>query len=119
MTEDKVELEEGEVVPFDGIVICTGASYSGGVWRDDEGADAKREAISRARSVLVVGGGATGCEAAGYLAEHQCPKGVRIGLCHRSDKLIPAFAGAHERVFPYLKKLGVEMHLNTAFNDET
>ena len=51
-------------------MLCTGAEYTGGVWRDNiDDARAKREAVRNAKSVLVIGGGATGCEAAGYLAE--------------------------------------------------
>jgi len=73
------------------------------VWRDDpQNATARRLAIKNAQSVLVIGGGATGVEAAGYLAEFQVPKGVKVGICHSGDKLLPTIQGAHNHVHPYL-----------------
>ena len=89
------------------MVLCTGAEYSGGVFRNDPNAHNKRLAISTAKSVLVLGGGATGVEAAGYLAEKQTPNGVKIGLLHNNDILLPRIKGAHAKIHPYLLKLGV------------
>ena len=91
--EQLIEIENEEGITseqkYDTLVICTGAEYSGGIWRgDDPEAVQKRDRINKAKSVLVVGGGMTGIEACGYLAEFQVPKGVMIGLCHRSGELL-------------------------------
>ena len=95
---------ELKTIFFNTLVLCTGAEYSGGVWRDDPWkGDERRKEIAAAKSVLVVGGGATGVEAAGYLAEFKCNKGVKIGLYHSSSTLVPQIEGAHAVVYPYLK----------------
>ena len=73
-------------------MICTGGSYVS-PWRDggesdnlssyeDRLAEIKktRATIAKAKSVLVIGGGATGVESAGYMAEKFGDK-KKIGIC--------------------------------------
>ena len=80
---------ETKIIFFDTLVLCTGAEYSG-LWRDDPRyGDERRKEIAASKSVLVIGGGVTGVEAVGYLAEFKCPKGANIGLCTRGNILIP------------------------------
>lgn len=55
-----------------------------------------REKIKEAKSILIVGGGATGVESAGYIAEKYPEK--RVGICQRGPKLIPAIQGGHEKI---------------------
>lgn len=117
MERNIIEVEkaggDSELIPFDTLILCTGAEYCGGVWRDDPVlASAKRQQFKNAESILVVGGGVTGIEAAGYL----CEQGKKVGLVHRGDTLLKTIKGAHAKVLPHLKKIGVKVMLNTPYN---
>jgi NADH dehydrogenase FAD-containing subunit len=85
------------------LVLCTGAHYNS-PWRDgekeqktyqerDDECKQVREQIKNAKSILIVGGGATGVESAGYIAEKYSDK--KIGICQRGDKLVASIPGAH------------------------
>lgn len=107
-TDGKGVVEE---LSYDSLIICTGGEYSG-FWRDPQAAS-KAEAVSKAKSVLVVGGGFTGVEAAAHLAENR--PGTKVGICTRSDRLLGPMAGGHERASTVLSGLGVHIHLETSF----
>ena len=55
-----------------------------------------REAIARAGSVLIVGAGPTGLEAAGYIKDKYRDEGKRVGVCQRGRSLLPELDGAHD-----------------------
>ena len=70
-----------------------------------------------AKSVLIVGGGSTGVESAGYIAEKYPDK--KIGICQRGERLLPVIKGAHEKIHQYMEKdLGITIHLKTEFKGD-
>ena len=96
--------DEKQNIKYDCLVICTGADYCS-PWRSQ---DVKthaerslemneiREDISKAKSVLIVGGGSTGLETAGYIV--QKTKSTKVGICQRGNVLLPQIEGAHNTV---------------------
>lgn len=66
-----------------------------------------------ARSILCVGAGPTGIESAAYLKESFPSK--RVVLCQRGKVLLRDFNGGHDKVMAQLKKLGVEVMLETSY----
>jgi NADPH-dependent 2,4-dienoyl-CoA reductase/sulfur reductase-like enzyme len=85
-------------VPYDALVIVTGASYCA-PWRGpnecltqvQREAEVKeiRENIKASKSILCVGAGPTGLETAAFLKE-SCPE-KRVAICQRGDRLLPGF----------------------------
>jgi NADH dehydrogenase FAD-containing subunit len=74
VTEKEVILASGETVPFDYLAIASGASYvapfrSSAETKDEAMAVFQKtfDSINAAKSLLVVGGGAVGCEVAGEI----------------------------------------------------
>jgi len=66
--------------------------------------------LEKCKRVIVVGGGLTGCEFAGDIAE-TFPQ-TRVTLIQRNDKILPHISGAHEKVVPVLEALGVRVMTN-------
>lgn len=66
-----------------------------------------------ARTILCVGAGPTGIESASYLKESFPNK--RVVLCQRGKVLLPDFQGGHDKIMAQLKKLGVEVMLETTY----
>lgn len=86
---------EGETLQFDYLVIATGSTYTVPIKQDGKDyvratTEAKlkevREQIEKAQRVLIVGGGAVGCEVAGDIASKYPHKSVTI--LESRDKLI-------------------------------
>jgi NADH dehydrogenase len=87
------------------------------------------EKISQYLNIILVGGGPTGVELVGALAEMRkyiFPKDypeldlskMRIVLYASSARLLPVMSPqASQKAMDYLKKLGVEVHLNTTVMD--
>ena len=69
-----------------------------------------RADIANSKSILVIGGGPTGIESAGFMAEKYREK--TIGICQRGSKLLTGYEGAHEKVLPIMAELNVKLHLN-------
>ncbi|GAB9474823.1 Pyridine nucleotide-disulfide oxidoreductase [Globisporangium polare] len=85
--EDDKEESDEHALAFDYLVIATGSSYTVPIKQDprtNSRADTEvklaevREQIARAEKILVVGGGAVGCEVAGDIAHHFPNKSVTI-----------------------------------------
>ena len=74
--------------------------------------------MEEANSILVVGGGPTGCETvAELLIQHGNKK--KIGLLHGTDKLLPGFPdAARDHAKTSFERSGVEVILNTRYNPE-
>ncbi len=147
-----VLLEDGGVEPFDHLVVATGArhayfgqdhweAFAPGLKKIDDATDIRRRvllAFERAESTanaeerralltfVVIGGGATGVEMAGAIAElaHWAladdfraidPTQARIVLIEAGPRLLPAFPPElSEHARRALDKLGVEVQLGRA-----
>lgn len=75
-----------------------------------------REKIEKASSILVVGGGPIGIEAAGCLLMRY-KDSKKIGIANSADTLLhglPEAAGKAAQA--YFEKHGVNIHLNTKYN---
>lgn len=64
--------------------------------------------------MLCVGGGPTGIETASYIKENYSDK--IVGLCQKSDKLLPDHLGAHDVAHRILNRIGVRIHMETPFS---
>lgn len=158
-TAHRVLLESGVAMPYDALVIATGArhSYFG---RDDWSADApgiktiddairvrskilvameraetdrQENPVTRAQHLtfVVIGGGPTGVEMAGAIAEltrhaagldfrHLSASCIHVVLVQSADRLLPAFPAAlAEKAKQSLEKLGVEVRLGERVTDVT
>lgn len=147
-----VLLEDGGVEPFDHLVVATGArhayfgqdhweAFAPGLKKIDDATDIRRRvllAFERAESTanaeerralltfVVIGGGATGVEMAGAIAElaHWAladdfraidPTQARIVLIEAGPRLLPAFPPElSEHARQALNRLGVEVQLGRA-----
>jgi len=147
-----VQLEHGRDEPFDHLIVATGArhAYFGhddwakcapGLKKIEDATDIRRRillAFERAETTddaaerkalltfVVIGGGATGVEMAGAIAEvaHWAladefrvidPTQARVILVEAGPRLLPAFpADLAEHARKALEKLGVEVHLGRA-----
>lgn len=153
----RVLLESGVAMPYDALVIATGArhSYFG---HDDWAADApgiktiddairvrskilvameraetdrQENPVTRAQhlSFVVIGGGPTGVEMAGAIAEltrhaanldfrHLSPSCIHVMLVQSADRLLPAFPPAlSDKAKQSLEALGVEVRLGERVTD--
>jgi NADH:ubiquinone reductase (H+-translocating) len=148
-------LAEGRRIPFDDLIIATGArhAYFGNDhWAahapglktiDDatylrrrillafEKAETEPDPLERRRllNFVIVGGGATGVEMAGAIAELAKralaadfrvidPRSARIILVEAGPRLLPAFAPSLSETAKHsLEKLGVEVRLNASVTD--
>lgn len=122
----KLPSQEEENVPYDALLIATGASYPS-PWRgeDDKLCSMKdrnsevqsyREDMVKSPTVLIIGAGSTGIETACYLKETYPDK--RIAICQRGKEVLPALSGAHQLAVGLLEQVGVELLLETPFNEE-
>ena len=109
---------------FDVLLLATGSTYNS-PWRaHDEHIPTTaerenewkkvREDINAASSVLVVGGGPAGVEAAGWIKEVHPEK--TVGIAMRGQTLLTRFNNAHAVAENILKEIGVEMHYNRTWN---
>ncbi|KAJ1553995.1 hypothetical protein HK405_006303 [Cladochytrium tenue] len=114
ISDDRVELADGTVIPFDYAVVATGTwNPPPGKARSLTRADGAREAaelyaaLGRARSVAVVGGGQVGVELAAELSSKR--PDLHVTLVHRSGELLSRMAGSSSafraRVRTELEKL--------------
>jgi NADH:ubiquinone reductase (H+-translocating) len=150
-----VRLADGPELAYDYLILATGAAYSffghdewakyaqvlktladalsirerllsAFEWAEERG---DPETIRRLLTFVVVGGGPTGVEMAGTIAElarstlagdfkNIDPRSARIILCEAGNRVLSAFP---HRLSDYaagaLQKLGVEVHLNEAVNE--
>lgn len=153
----RVLLESGTALPYDALVIATGArhSYFGrDAWAADapgiktiddairvrskilvamERAETDRQENPVTRdqhlSFVVIGGGPTGVEMAGAIAEltrhaadldfrHLSPSCIHVMLVQSADRLLPAFPPAlSEKAKQSLEALGVEVRLGERVTD--
>ncbi len=153
----RVLLESGTALPYDALVIATGArhSYFGrDAWAADapgiktiddairvrskilvamERAETDRQEnpVTRAQHLtfVVIGGGPTGVEMAGAIAEltrhaadldfrHLSPSCIHVMLVQSADRLLPAFPPAlSEKAKQSLEALGVEVRLGERVTD--
>ena len=136
--ENEIELEgptdeiKKHAMPFklsyDVLVLATGSSYTA-PWRAkhdqlevytteerEEEWTKIREEVKAAKSILCVGGGATGCETAAYIKEAHPKKTVGIALRERT--LLPKLNGAHPIAETILKKqMKIQLHYNTTYEE--
>jgi putative oxidoreductase len=146
-----VSLESGQRVPYDYLVLATGASHSyfgrdewapfaPGLKRVEDATEVRRRillAFEKAEAVddpleraslltfLIVGGGPTGVELAGAIAElarlgmdkefrRFDPASARVLLVQSGPRLLPTFPESLSAVTQRsLERLGVEVHLNS------
>jgi NADH dehydrogenase len=151
-TRKAVRLEDGRDEPYDMLVVATGArhayfghddwaTFAPGLKKIDDATDIRRRillAFERAETTgddaerkalltfVVIGGGATGVEMAGAIAEvaHWAladefrvidPTQARVILVEAGPRLLPAFPESlSEHARKALEKLGVEVHLGRA-----
>jgi NADH dehydrogenase FAD-containing subunit len=114
-----VMTDSGEV-PFDYLVIATGAGYSGDLIKASDGTAGKRSSSLRewagrirvANHVLIVGGGPVGVEVAGEILEDL--PGKRLTLVQRGDTLLPGLTPRPQRyALELLRKRGAEIRLGS------
>lgn len=121
INSDDQQSEMTETLQFDYLVLATGSSYAVPIKQDSidytrSAAEAKlqevRGHIERAENVLVVGGGAVGCEVAAEIKAKYPTKSVTI--VDANDKLI-AGNNLRDKFYDYLNasldKLGVKVIL--------
>ncbi|MFN0304365.1 MAG: FAD-dependent oxidoreductase [Burkholderiales bacterium] len=149
--EQFVSLDSGQRIPYDYLVVATGAShsyfgrddwapYAPGLKRVEDATEVRRRiliAFEKAEAVddpderqslltfLIVGGGPTGVELAGAIAElarlgmdkefrRFDPAAARVLLVQSGPRLLPAFPEKLSAVTQRsLEQLGVEVHLNS------
>jgi NADH dehydrogenase FAD-containing subunit len=121
-----LELASGKKLEFDALVLATGSSYAkpiktspdDRVWmasRGDTLASA-HQGLSRAKTVLVIGGGIVGVELAAEIAVHFSR--IKVLIIHSGKRLMGSSAHMPERASAYcdrqLKAMGVEVMLRCA-----
>lgn len=73
--------------------------------------------IKEAKSVLLVGAGSNGVELAPFI-KYSYPE-KKVTLCHRGSTILPQLKGAHETAMAELKKVGVEILLETPYSEDS
>ncbi len=147
--ENTISLLDGEKVPYDYLILAMGATtnyfgvpgaadYSQAIYTLDEALAVRNKVFSMFEwaashgvkdfnlTTVVVGGGATGVEMAGALAELKLralqtdypaldPAAARVVLLEAQDRLLTAFSPELSKyASAELKSRGVEVRLNTA-----
>ena len=121
---------EEEEIKFDYLVICTGSNY---IANEENVTDVAhiftkeqrraylnkyKKDMEEAKSILVVGGGPTGCEMVGELLIKYGNK-KKLGLMHGTNKLLPGFPEtARDYAKTSFERNGVEVFLNTRYKPE-
>ncbi len=121
LSDGEVELDDGERVPYDDLVIATGSTawmppIAGlglrGVFPFRSLADTRRilAAAAAARTAVVIGGGLLGLEAARALRE----RGLRVTVVHLADRLMELQLDGHgaRLLRRSIAELGVEVRLS-------
>ncbi len=122
LTDKTVTLEDGSQLNFDFVVLATGSSYrsfpigksNDALTLDDRNKEFDKHytRLAKAASVLIVGGGPVGVEFAGEVADHF--PNAKVTLVHGGRQLLNGFSEkAGRRSEGFLKKLGVDVHLDT------
>lgn len=121
LTRRTVELESGEMLDWDGLVVATGLRSrrldlpgpTGGrhAIRSVEDANALRSELASARSVVIVGAGFIGCEVAALAARSGLSTHVVAPEAVPIERPLGALFGAEVR--RRLEAFGVQFHLNT------
>ncbi|KAJ2160001.1 hypothetical protein GGF46_002609 [Coemansia sp. RSA 552] len=113
-----VELSTGERLSFDYLVLATGAQNAfpanvraGSIEEARQRVAQLHEDVARAKSILVIGGGAVGVEMAGEIAQEYKKK---VTLVHSSSRLLPLNfkPGLSNGAVYKLRQLGVDVVLN-------
>ena len=120
-TAKTVTMADGKVIPYDVLVVATGSrNLSPGEppvsVTDKKGTSAyyetMRQALTKTKSVVIVGTGAVGVELAGEIHEFG-QKGVKITLVGRAPQILTESfkykEGGIQRIMDDLHKLGVEV----------
>lgn len=118
-TRTHVKLQNGEEIPYEYLIIATGSEVQEGLPsrvnhpEKAEGIDRLREiqaGIKKAKSVVIVGGGAAGVEVATDAKDLYPEKNVTI--VHSRDALMNRFGKSlQDEALEGMKKLGVEVIL--------
>ncbi|PKX97016.1 NAD(P)/FAD-dependent oxidoreductase [Aspergillus novofumigatus IBT 16806] len=117
LDENHVTLTDGNIVPYDYLVIATGAAQPAptrlrSVSREQATAELRecQRQIRDAERIAVIGGGAAGIELVTEIKEEYGRK--HVTLIHSRDQLLPRFGPKiHEYVMADLQKRGVEILL--------
>ncbi|KAJ2807764.1 hypothetical protein H4R20_001142 [Coemansia guatemalensis] len=118
-SDKSLELSNGEKLSFDYLLLSTGSTntFPGNVIASSlEDARSRlvqlHEDVKRAKSVLVIGGGAVGVEIAGEVASEYPKK--KVTLVHSGARLLPPNfkAGLSDGAVHKLQRVGVEVVLN-------
>lgn len=105
---------EKQVVPYDYLVISTGSSYPSNVKTKNATVQYRMkqmqlefDALRKAQTVLVIGGGLVGVEYACEIAE-KCPW-TKVTIIQRNDRFLPRLPqpAAHEGCMKRFEELGV------------
>jgi NADH dehydrogenase FAD-containing subunit len=118
-----VTTDAGEL-PYDYLVIATGAPYSGDLIKARAGSTSDRRAhfrdwaerIRQAKRILIVGGGPVGVEVAGEILEDL--PGKRLTLIHSGPQLLPSLTPGPQRyALAYLQQRGADVRLGQTAGD--
>ncbi len=121
MTREQLRLDTGAIMNFDYAVIATGSSYpSFQIGKSANALDIEQrhqhvadenQKLTKAKNVVIIGGGPVGVELAGEIADYYPDKNVT--LVQKSNRLLNSFrqktSDTSEKL---LKKLGVNVLLN-------
>ncbi|KAJ3023551.1 Apoptosis-inducing factor 2 [Thoreauomyces humboldtii] len=117
LNRESATLADGQIIPFDYVVIATGSyNHSAKGQADSKAAGAAAgvltsSSIEKATSVLVVGGGPSAVELCGEIKELYPSKAVT--LVHSGEVLVPGISEKFSaRIAVELKKLGVTVVSN-------
>jgi NADH dehydrogenase FAD-containing subunit len=120
-----VTLAKGEL-PYDYLVIATGAAYAGDLIKAPAGTTAERRMhlrewagrVREAGRILIVGGGPVGVEIAGEILEDL--PGKKLTLIHSGPQLLPSLTPRPQRyALAHLQKRGAEVRLGERAGDQT
>ena len=120
-----VATDAGEI-PYDYLVLATGAGYSGDPIRASAGSAPDRRAhfrdwaerIRNAKRILIVGGGPVGVEVAAEILEDL--PGKRLTLIHRGQQLLPSLTtGPQSYALAHLQKRGAVVRLGETAGEQS
>ncbi|OMJ13383.1 Apoptosis-inducing factor-like protein [Smittium culicis] len=123
VTETDVILHNGEAIPYNALIVATGLSYPSPIschsYSNNSTLNMLKSyflGISNSKCILIIGGGATGCEAAERIVSEFVDKTVI--LIHNKQSLLDSNYpdNYRKRVYDKLYKLGVNIILNDNAN---